>query len=93
MHVAKLGAQIVGFIALEDDQLVQLFVAPCAQRQGVGKLLLDFVKVQRPQGFHLDTAAESSAVRFYEREGLVRGKVETHPRFGHRIVRYDWLPK
>ena len=88
-----MGSQIAGFIALHDDQLAQLFVAPSAQNRGVGKILLDFAKAQRPRGFHLDTAAESGAVRFYEREGLIRGELTTHPRFGHAIVRYDWPPE
>lgn len=92
VYVAKLAARIAGFIALHDDWLMQLYVAPNAQNKGVGKALLDFAKAQLQQGFHLDTAAESGAVRFYEREGLTRGEVATHPRFGHAIVRYDWLP-
>jgi GNAT superfamily N-acetyltransferase len=92
VYVAKVEAHIVGFIALHDDWLMQLYVAPNTQNKGVGKFLLDFAKAQRPQGFHLDTAAESGAVRFYEREGLTRGEVTIHPRFGHPIVRYDWLP-
>ena len=92
VHVARIEGQIVGFIALHDDWLVQLFVAPKSQGQGIGKILLDFAKAQRPQGFQLDTAAESGAVRFYEREGLARGEVARHPRFGHLIVHYDWQP-
>ena len=92
VHVAKAGSRIVGFVALHDDWLMQLFVAPDAQNRGVGKALLDLAKARRPRGFHLDTAAEGRAVRFYEREGLTRGEVTTHPRFGHAIVQYDWLP-
>jgi hypothetical protein len=55
--------------------------------------MLDFAKNQLPTGFHLTAAIESRAPRFYEREGLERGEVATHARFGHQIVRYSWQPK
>jgi hypothetical protein len=42
VYVAKIEAQIVGFIALHDNWLMQLYVAPNAQSKGVGKVLLDF---------------------------------------------------
>jgi GNAT superfamily N-acetyltransferase len=92
VYVARVEGRVVGFAALQDDWVMQLFVAPDAQGRGVGKALLDLAKARCPRGFRLDTAAESRAVRFYEREGLTRGGVETHPRLGHAIVRYDWLP-
>jgi GNAT superfamily N-acetyltransferase len=90
VHVASLGAEIVGFLALKDDLLDQLFIAPAWQNQGLGKQLLDFVKQERSKGFWLTTAAESRAPRFYDREGLVRGETSPHPRFGHPMVRYVW---
>jgi GNAT superfamily N-acetyltransferase len=40
VYVAEVEAQIVGFIALHDDWLMQLYVAPNAQNKGVGKVLL-----------------------------------------------------
>lgn len=92
IHVATAGPEIVGFLALREDKLEQLFVAPGAQGKGVGKHLLDFAKAARPNGFHLTTALESAAGRFYEREGLTRGETTAHARFGHPIVRYDWRP-
>ena len=90
--MATAGPDVVAFIALHGDKLEQLFVAPGMQGNGVGKELLDLAKVARPNGFHLTTAAESGAGRFYEREGLTRGETKTHARFGHPIVRYDWRP-
>jgi GNAT superfamily N-acetyltransferase len=92
VYVGTAGARISGFIALQEDTLLQLFVAPNLQGCGVGKQLLDFVKMSRPAGFWLTTPTEGRAVRFYEREGLRRGDTATHPRFGHEIVRYSWLP-
>jgi GNAT superfamily N-acetyltransferase len=92
VFVALRGAAIVAFLALSHDRLDQLFVSPLHQNQGIGKRLLHFAKSQRPSGFHLTTDAASRAPRFYEREGLVRGGTSRHHRFGHEIVRYDWLP-
>jgi len=85
-------SKIVGFCALHEKQLVQLFVAPDVQCRGIGKHLLDFVKAQRPSGFYLTTPTASRAGHFYEREGLSRGKIGVHPTKGHEIVRYDWCP-
>jgi GNAT superfamily N-acetyltransferase len=92
VHVASLGDEIVGFLALRHEQLDQLFIAPTRQNEGIGKQLLDFVKQERPRGFWLTTAADSRAPRFYDREGLVRGETGRHSRFGHLMVRYDWRP-
>ena len=90
VHVATAGPEIVGFLTLHEDKMEQLFVAPGMQGKGIGKRLLDFAKAARPNGFHLTTALESGAGRFYEREGLTRGETTAHARFGHPIVRYDW---
>jgi GNAT superfamily N-acetyltransferase len=75
-----------------EKNLEQLFVAPGAQNNGIGKRLLDFAKAKLPGGFHLTTALASRAGRFYEREGLIRGETSVNPRFGHAEVRFDWVP-
>lgn len=89
VHVARNGAMAVGFLALKRDALDQLFVAPAWQGQGIGKMLLDRAKKERPDGFWLNTPAQGRSENFYRREGLVRGATGRH-RFGHEIVRYDW---
>lgn len=92
VHVASVEKDIVGFLALKEDRLQQLFVSPSTQGHGIGKQLLDFVKLQRPKGFWLTTPLEGRAVRFYEREGLKRGEISMNLKFGHEVVRYDWRP-
>ena len=93
VHVAVIGPDVVGFLALHGNRLAQLFVAPAMQGQGIGKQLLDFAKAERPDGFYLTTQPiEGPACRFYEREGLRRGPIGTHPKYGHPNVRYDWPP-
>jgi GNAT superfamily N-acetyltransferase len=93
VEVATISSVPVGFLAVHGDRIEQLFVAPDAQGHGIGKRLLDHAKSRMVRGFHLDTATESRACHFYEREGLQRGEESIHPRFGHRTVRYDWHPR
>jgi GNAT superfamily N-acetyltransferase len=93
VHVATADQTILGFLAYREDTLEQLFIAPASQGRGIGKQLLDFAKAQMPGGFRLHTAAQSRAGRFYEREGLLRGKTSTHRRHGHRIVHYSWTAR
>ncbi|HWU27231.1 MAG TPA: GNAT family N-acetyltransferase [Rhizomicrobium sp.] len=92
VHVAAIGPDVTGFIALHGNELEQLFIAPEHQGNGIGKQMLDFAKAQRPGGLHLTTALQSRAGRFYEREGLTRGATGVNRRFGHAIVHYDWRP-
>lgn len=93
VHVGVMGSGIVGFLALHEKLLAQLFVAPDMQCRGIGKRLLDFAKAERPGGFYLTTQPiDGRACRFYEREALCRGEIGTHPKYGHPIVRYDWRP-
>jgi len=92
VYVATLRGRIVGFLARREDILEQLFIAPDSQRQGIGKQLLDFAKAQMPGGFSLRTAVQGQAGRFYEREGLHRGEVASHPKLDHQIVGYTWRP-
>ncbi|MDQ6687471.1 MAG: GNAT family N-acetyltransferase [Actinomycetota bacterium] len=64
--------EIVGFAALSAVCLEDLYVGPLHQRSGVGSMLLDIAKVQRPAGFGLWVfASNHSAREFYRRHGLV----------------------
>jgi ribosomal protein S18 acetylase RimI-like enzyme len=87
------GNRLAGFLALKPDvgQLDQIFVAPTAQRQGVGRALSGFAKRQMPNGIWLRTDSDNvGACRFYERFGFRRGEVGVHPTLGHRTVIYRW---
>lgn len=87
------AGELLGFLALkpETKSLDQIFVAPRAQRQGVGQALLEFSKQLMPGGFWLRTAVDNiGACRFYERHGFKHGETATHPTLGHRTVIYSW---
>jgi chorismate mutase/GNAT superfamily N-acetyltransferase len=64
--------QIAGFAMLGGDWLDALYIGPDRQGSGLGSLLLDVVKAQRPGGFGLWVFASNTAARgFYHRHGLV----------------------
>ncbi len=91
-YIAESAGRAVGFITFQDAEVKQLYVDPARQRQGIGKALLDFAKREMPAGFKLNTAIESRAPKFYEREGLARGHTGIHPRYGHRTIHFTWRP-
>lgn len=64
--------QVVGLAVLTRDWLHSLYVGPHHQGTGVGSMLLDLVKAQRPGGFGLWVFAGNDSARgFYRRHGLV----------------------
>jgi ribosomal protein S18 acetylase RimI-like enzyme len=94
--VAAAGdGRIVGMLALQEDWIDQLYVAPDWQRSGVGRALLDLAMRIRPAGLQLWTfASNEPARRFYERAGFVvaeetdgSGNEEKAPdvRYVHRL--------
>lgn len=65
-------AALVGFATLTPTWLESLYVAPSAQREGIGSTLLELAKAQRPGGFALWVFESNVAARaFYARHGLV----------------------
>ena len=72
VRVAETAGGRVGFHCLLGDVVDQLFVAPEAQRRGVGTALVRDVMALRPHGFTLRTFRANRAARaFYEACGLV----------------------
>ncbi len=65
-------SEIAGFAMLDGPWLEALYVGPQRQGTGVGSLLLDLAKAQRPDGFGLWVFASNTHARgFYHRHGLV----------------------
>ena len=64
--------QVLGVAVLTARWLHSLYVGPTHQGSGVGSLLLDVVKAQRPGGFGLWVFAANDRARgFYRRHGLI----------------------
>jgi len=69
--VARREARPAGFLALKDDMVEHLYVAPEAQRQGIGTALLEAAKARRPDGLRLWTFQRNAgAAAFYARQGF-----------------------
>ncbi|HSX67252.1 GNAT family N-acetyltransferase [Nocardioides sp.] len=70
--VAEVGGVVVGYARFTATWLDDLYVAPGAQRAGVGAALLDLVKVLRPDGFGLWVFTSNAPARaFYATHGFV----------------------
>jgi ribosomal protein S18 acetylase RimI-like enzyme len=69
--VADVDNRIVGFIALEENHVNHLYIAPAYQGRGIGGRLLALVKELRPGGLKLRTFQRNAAARrFYEARGF-----------------------
>lgn len=61
---------IYGFIGMNNDYIAGIFVSSEVQSQGIGKLLLDYVK-SRKETLCLNVYQKNTkAIRFYQREGF-----------------------
>nr|WP_299039888.1 GNAT family N-acetyltransferase [uncultured Pseudokineococcus sp.] len=70
--VAEADGQVLGFSAVDDGWLEQLYVTPAAQGQGVGQTLLRAALNEHPGGLHLHVFARNTRARaLYERAGFV----------------------
>ena len=75
VFVCESNGKIQGFIGLNGDYIEGIFVCDRLQSQGIGKLLLDFVKEKRMK-LHLNVYQKNiRAINFYQREDFeIRGE-------------------
>jgi GNAT superfamily N-acetyltransferase len=93
--VAEVDGHVVGYVAVDGDELNDLYVRPGFQGRGVGTTLLGQAKALSPSGLSLWAFQRNAgARRFYERHGFVAveltdgsGNEEREP-----DVRYRWTP-
>ncbi len=93
--VVEQCGRVVAFASIDgDDLLMQLFVHPDAQRQGIGTELLEHTKRLLPDGFQLWTHQASEACAFYEAQGLVAVELTDGETTLEKLpdVRYEWRP-
>ncbi len=96
VHVAEQNGALLGFTALQNGWVAQLYVHPDHWRAGVGSALLNFAKSQRPDGLRLWCFQYNKpAMAFYERHGFVpiaftdgHGNEEHEP-----DILYEWAIK
>jgi GNAT superfamily N-acetyltransferase len=69
--IAEIAGEPVGYLALVDDILDHLYVAPDHQGRGVGSMLLAKAKALRPAGLRLYAFQRNRRARaFYEARGF-----------------------
>jgi GNAT superfamily N-acetyltransferase len=69
--IAEIAGEPVGYLALVDDILDHLYVAPDHQGRGVGSVLLAKAKALRPAGLQLYAFQRNRRARdFYEARGF-----------------------
>jgi putative acetyltransferase len=62
---------VLGFAALTDGTLTDIYVEPDRRRSGIGSALLEHAKRRRPRGFELWVFQRNEAARrFYEGRGF-----------------------
>ena len=68
VYVYESNGEIQGFIGLNGEYIEGIFVCDKLQSQGIGKLLLDFIK-ERRMGLSLNVYEKNTrAIHFYQRE-------------------------
>lgn len=75
VYVYENDNKIQAFVGLNDEYIEGIFVADGMQSQGIGKLLLDFVKGKRTRLCLNVYQKNIRAISFYQREGFeIRGE-------------------
>ena len=73
--IATRDDAVVGFMAMTDGWVEQLYVEPASWRAGAGSILLEHAKRCQPNGFRLWTFQRNAMARaFYRKHGLVELK-------------------
>jgi GNAT superfamily N-acetyltransferase len=93
--VTRDDRDVLGFLALDGDEVDHLYIRPDAQRRGLGSALLDAAKGRRPAGLELWAFQRNApALAFYARHGFTelyrtdgRDNEEREP-----DVRLGWRP-
>ena len=91
--VAERDSVMLGFlaVALSEHRLDQLFIAPSAQRQGLGHRLFAVALQTMPNGFWLSTQPNNLRARaFYEQAGMQLDRIQPDPS-GDKAI-YRMLP-
>jgi GNAT superfamily N-acetyltransferase len=92
VYAATVGELPVGYIAMENDLIDQLYVHPDHWRKGIGKSLLEFAKAKSPDHLWLYTLQVNVNARtFYEKKGFVAEKFGfSPPPENEPDVEYHW---
>jgi GNAT superfamily N-acetyltransferase len=95
VYVLERDGRVAGFAVLHGDELDGFYVAPEAQRRGVGAALFRHVQEQRPERFGFWVFRDNTrARRFYESHGarLLHETDGANNEERTPDARYEWRP-
>jgi putative acetyltransferase len=92
--VAEQADALVGFVTIDPSgYLDQLVVAPDRWGSELATMLVDEAKRRSPDGVTLLVNADNfRAIRFYERNGFVRGGEDVNPGSKRPVLKMAWKP-
>ncbi len=89
-YLAVTDEQVFGFISLTGNYLAALFIRPEAQRRGIGKLLLDYVKEKRETIELRVYAKNSGSIAFYKNQGFTEISRTEDEKTGEQELLLTW---
>jgi len=90
VYIEEITGEIAGFVSLAGHYIPALFVAPSMQKRGIGKKLIDYIKMSQNY-LTLNVYAENKgSVIFYQKQGFMvkREKIEVHS--GHKEYEMEY---
>lgn len=81
---------LLGFIGLSGNYIAGIFIDEKSQSKGIGKALLDYVKVSHTELSLQVYKKNSRAVKFYLREGFVVSKEQVDENAGETEFVMNW---
>jgi ribosomal protein S18 acetylase RimI-like enzyme len=90
--IARDAHRVVGYLALRDTHLDDLYVRPGPQGRGIGSALLEKAKALSPRRLALATFQQNTRARaFYEARGFREvGRTDGDNEEGLPDIRYEW---
>lgn len=72
IHVAVKDECVIGFMALKNDYIDQMYIKEKFWRQGIGSQFIALAKSKSPSYLHLHTLAQNErAIAFYKKHGFI----------------------
>lgn len=90
VYVEEKSGLIQGFVGLQDDYIAGIFVWPAVQSSGIGKKLLDFVKMRHAKLTLSVYQKNERAIKFYRRENFALQSIATSQATGEEEYTLVW---
>lgn len=77
--VAADADHLVGFVAIKADELLELYVEPCREKEMLAEELLSIVKRRHQTIYHRACVNHHEEIAFYTRQGFRIKESQMHP--------------